>query len=152
MPLSTDAVRHVRDHCLCLHTQRAARVLARRFDHALQPLQLTNGQFSLLMALTAPEPARMGPLADFLAMDRTSLTAALKPLHRRELVTITPDPKDRRGRVIDITPAGRALLQQALPIWQATHDEIDRELGFDLEAGLRNGLNQVVRRERGNAA
>jgi hypothetical protein len=40
---------HVRDNCLCLNVQRAARALARLFDEALRPLGLTNGQFSLLM-------------------------------------------------------------------------------------------------------
>src|SRR3546814_7107052 len=68
----------VRDSCLCLHAQRAARALARRFDEVLRPLGLTNGQFSLLMALNRPEPATMGPVASLLAMDRTTLTAALK--------------------------------------------------------------------------
>src|SRR3978361_166261 len=46
----------VRDTCLCLHVQRAARVLARRFDEALKPVGLTNGQFSLLMSLNRPAP------------------------------------------------------------------------------------------------
>jgi len=43
----------VRDTCLCLHLQRAARAVGRRFDAALRPLGLTNGQFSLLMSLIA---------------------------------------------------------------------------------------------------
>ena len=34
----------VRDACLCLHVQRAARALARRFDEAFRPLDLTNGR------------------------------------------------------------------------------------------------------------
>jgi len=46
----------VRDTCLCLHLQRAARAVARRFDEALRPLGLTSGQFSLLMSLNRPEP------------------------------------------------------------------------------------------------
>ena len=54
----------VRDSCLCLHVQRAARALARRFDEALRPLGLTNGQFSLMMSLNRPEPAAMGPGRD----------------------------------------------------------------------------------------
>ena len=69
----------VRDSCLCLHVQRAARALARRFDEALRPFGLTNGQFSLLMSLNRPVPPPMGPVAFLLAMDRTTLTAALKP-------------------------------------------------------------------------
>ena len=64
-------VTHVAGTCLCLHAQRAARALARLFDTALGPHGLTNGQFSLLMALNAPEPPTIGRLAEFLAMDRT---------------------------------------------------------------------------------
>src|SRR5471030_1387193 len=96
--ISFATTRLVRDTCLCLHVQRAARALARRFDEALRPLGLTNGQFSLLMSLNRPEPASMGPVASLLAMDRTTLTAALKPLQRRGLVEIAADPADRRSR------------------------------------------------------
>src|SRR4051812_21275577 len=90
----------VRDTCLCLHVQRAARALARRFDDALRPLGLTNGQFSLLMSLNRPTPPSMGSAAFLLAMDRTTLTAALKPLERRGLVEVTADPTDRRTRLM----------------------------------------------------
>jgi DNA-binding MarR family transcriptional regulator len=98
----------VRDNCLCLHAQRAARALARHFDEALRPLGLTNGQFSLLMSLNRPAPPSMGSVASLLAMDRTTLTAALKPLQRRRLVAVTIDPADKRGRLMTLTPAGRS--------------------------------------------
>src|SRR5258707_4254492 len=91
---------HVRDTCLCLHMQRAARALARRFDEVLRPFELTNGQFSLLMSLNRPEPPSMGPVASLLAMDRTTLTAALKPLERRGLVNVLRDQSDRRTRLL----------------------------------------------------
>src|SRR5579871_6569592 len=87
----------VRDCCLCLHVQRAARALARRFDEVFRPLDLTNQQFSLLMSLNRPEPPGMAAVAAVLAMDRTTLTAALKPLERRGLVKVTVDPDDKRG-------------------------------------------------------
>src|SRR4051812_30802384 len=106
----------VRDTCLCLHTQRAARALARRFDEALRPVGLTNGQFSLLMSLNRPEPPSMAPVAALLAMDRTTLTAALKPLERRGLVEVSVDPNDRRGRLLRLTPAGPGLVRQAVPV------------------------------------
>ena len=115
----------VRDCCLCLHVQRAARALARRFDDALRPLDLTNGQFSLLMSLNRPEPPAMAAVASLLAMDRTTLTAALKPLERRELVTVTTDSADRRSRLIALTPKGMRLLTRAVPIWERTHQEIE---------------------------
>jgi DNA-binding MarR family transcriptional regulator len=115
----------VRDSCLCLHVQRAARALARRFDDALRPLGLTNGQFSLMMSLNRPEPPGMAAIANLLAMNRTTLTAALKPLQRRRLVKVSPDPTDRRSRLTTLTPSGRRLLVRAVPIWQRTHSEIE---------------------------
>ena len=131
----------VRDACLCLHAQRAARALARRFDEAFRPLDLTSGQFSLLMSLNRPEPPTLGSVAAVLAMDRTTLTAALKPLERRGLVKVAVDKKDRRSRRLTLTAAGRALLAKALPLWIETHDAIDAELGphspDDLRAALR---------------
>lgn len=139
--LPFDVTPMVRDTCLCLHVQRAARAVARRYDEALRPLGLTNGQFSLLMALNRPEPPRLGQVSDVLAMDRTTLTAALKPLERRGLVELAPDPEDRRGRRPKLTPAGRRLLAEALPIWERAQ-EANRALvaGADVEkllAGLR---------------
>ena len=116
----------VKDRCLCLHVQRAARALARRFDEELRPLELTNGQFSLLMSLNRPEPPSMGPVASLLAMDRTTLTAALKPLERRGLLKIAHDPNDRRSRILILTDKGRTLLARALPVWQRTHEEIEK--------------------------
>lgn len=128
----------VRDACLCLHAQRAARALARRFDLALKPVGLTNGQFSLLMALNRPAPPPMAPVAQLLAMDRTTLTAMLKPLERHGLVEVKPDPKDRRSRLLVLTDAGRETLASAIPIWRATHHEVESKLS-DADA-LRAGL------------
>ena len=116
----------VRDCCLCLHVQRAARSLARRFDEALRPFDLTNGQFSLLMSLNRPVPPPMGPVASLLAMDRTTLTAALKPLERRGLVKISPDPTDRRSRILQLTDTGEQLLASAIQQWESTHREVEQ--------------------------
>ncbi|MBB3608755.1 DNA-binding MarR family transcriptional regulator [Rhizobium sp. BK602] len=118
----------VRDTCLCLHVQRAARALARRFDQALRPLGLTNSQFSLMMSLNRPQPAPMGPVANLLAIDQTTLTAALKPLQRRGWVEILPNPRDRRARLLSLTPSGKTVLAAAVPIWERTHAEVEERL------------------------
>ncbi|HET7384055.1 MAG TPA: MarR family winged helix-turn-helix transcriptional regulator [Pseudolabrys sp.] len=123
LPLS--ATHQVRDFCLCLHVQRAARALARRFDEVFRPLDLTHGQFSLLMSLNRPEPPTISSVAALLVMDRTTLTAALKPLERRGLVKVLIDKEDKRSRRLTITAAGRGLLTKAFPLWTRTHAEID---------------------------
>jgi DNA-binding MarR family transcriptional regulator len=118
----------VRDTCLCLHLQRAARVVARKFDDVFRPLGITQGQFSLLMSLNRPEPPAMGSVAGLLAMDRTTLTANLKPLERRGLVRIKMDEADRRSRRLALTADGRALLAEATPIWKRHHAALERQL------------------------
>jgi|SRR5690606_34248052 len=135
---------HVRDHCLCLAAQRAARALARRFDEALRPIGLTSGQFSLLMSLNRPSPPSVGQVAQTLAMDRTTLTANIKPLERRGLVRTEIDPDDRRGRRLVITEAGLAALAAATPIWTRVHAQIDHELSSADVAALREGLRAVA--------
>lgn len=129
----------VKDACLCLYVQRAARALARRFDEALRPAGLTNGQFSLLLSLNRPEPPSMTPVASLLAMDRTTLTAALKPLERRGLVRVAPDPNDRRGRLLHLTTKGQETLVAAIPIWEQTHRAVEADLSDaeDLRRNLR---------------
>lgn len=139
-----DTTIEVRDSCLCLHAQRAARALARRFDDALRPAGLTNQQFSLLMALNRPELPTMAPVAQMLAMDRTTLTAALKPLERRGLVRVEFGPQDRRSRRLVLTDSGHAVLAQAVPIWRETHASIEADLaGVDPDQ-LRKGLRTVA--------
>ncbi len=124
-PLSLDRTHRIRDTCLCLHVQRAARAVARRFDEALRPHGLTNGQFSLLTALNRPIPPPMAAVASLLAMDRTTLTANLKPLERRRLIRVAVDKRDRRNRVVTLTAAGRKLLTDAFPAWQKTQDALE---------------------------
>jgi DNA-binding MarR family transcriptional regulator len=132
----------VKDACLCLHVQRAARTLARRFDAALKPAGLTNEQFSLLMALNRPAPPRLGAVASLLGADRTTLTAALKPLVRRGLVEVVVDPQDARARRAALTLTGHAALSAALPIWSATHATL--EAGLEDGNWLRRQLNAVA--------
>jgi len=133
----------VRDSCLCLHVQRAARALARRFDDVLRPLGLTNGQFSLMMSLNRPKQPGMAAVASLLAMDRTTLTAALKPLERRKLVKVTADPADRRSRLMTLTAKGRNLLAAAVPIWKRTHHEVEARLNNGNPSRFRSDLRAL---------
>jgi len=138
------ATHEVRDACLCLHVQRAARALARRFDEVLRPLDLTHGQFSLLISLNRPMAPTLGSVADLLVMDRTTLTANLKPLERRRLVKVSVDREDKRSRRLTITSVGRALLNRAFPLWKKTHREIDRLIASNDPDMLRVALRALT--------
>lgn len=83
----------------------------------------------------------MGPVASLLAMDRTTLTAALKPLERRGLVKVSQDPSDRRSRVLTLTGKGQDLLIRALPLWEQTHREVEELVPDGDPAALRRSLS-----------
>lgn len=117
--------------------------MARRYDEALRPAGLTNGQFSIMMSLNRPEPPTMGQVAALLAMDRTTLTANLKPLERRRLIKGVVDEADRRNRRLRLTQAGRAALAKAMPLWEDAQAETGRLLGRADPARLRADLTAL---------
>ncbi|HET8702014.1 MAG TPA: MarR family winged helix-turn-helix transcriptional regulator, partial [Nitrococcus sp.] len=127
----------------CLHLQRAARTVARRYDEALRSLELTNGQFSLMMALNRAEAPNLGQVSALLAMDRTTLTANLKPLVRRGLVEVTVNDADKRSRLMRLTSAGCTLLAAAIPLWRRAQAATERLLPESNSDRLRTDLRAL---------
>jgi len=76
-------------------------------------------------------------------MDRTTITANLKPLARRGFVVVTSDPDDRRSRRVALTEAGMALLAKAAPIWEQRHTELEARLADGEPDRLRGALKAL---------
>jgi DNA-binding MarR family transcriptional regulator len=140
-----EAIIEVRDSCLCFASQRAARRLARRFDRVFRELGLTNGQFSLMSAVSGMGDPTVGVLSDFLAMDRTTVTALLKALARRGLVAIAADKQDRRARRVSLAPAGADTLAAAIPVWRSEHARLEHELTAATAERARSALRELAR-------
>lgn len=141
--LSLQAIHQIRDECLCLAAQRAARLLARRFDRLFAPLGLTNGQFSMLVALSGQWQPRLGELAGFMAMDQATVTAAIKTLEKHGLVQLLADGTDARARHPALTGAGFAVLARAVPHWQDEHARVQTGLGGQDARALAQVLAQL---------
>ncbi len=133
------------DECFGLNLKRAARAVGRRYDEALKPLDLSNGQFATLATIAVFQPVSVQLLAEHLSMDRTTLTAALGPLERRALVSVLPDRNDRRSRNINLTDAGAKLLRDATPLWKKVQGRITREMGTAGLSVFRAQLAQLSR-------
>jgi DNA-binding MarR family transcriptional regulator len=86
----------------------------------------------------------MRAVADLLAMDRTTLTAALKPLEKQGLLIISIDPNDRRGRRLTLTETGLKALAAALPTWEKVHAEIEANLPEGDPDRLRRDLRALT--------
>jgi DNA-binding MarR family transcriptional regulator len=85
----------------------------------------------------------MAAVASLLGMDRTTLTAVLKPLQRRGLVRVTANPADGRGHLMTPTPKGRRLLARAAPVWRNTHTAVEALLPDGDSDHLRNNLRAL---------
>ena len=115
------------------------------YDEAFRPVELSNGQFSMLVAVSVMQPASIQSSADRLGMDRTTVTAALKPLQRRELIAVDVAHDDLRGRAVILTSEGSELLQQAIPLWKAAQSRIASLVGGEESASLmRHKLAAIV--------
>lgn len=108
---------------------QAARARARRltvaYEAAFAPLELTGGQFSILVAIAHAERPAIHELAEHLTMDRTTMSRALRPLERRALVQFEPDPEDQRSKRVILTPQGKSILDRAIPLWKSVQNSIE---------------------------
>jgi len=114
--------------CLGLASRRAARALSRSFERHLRPHGLRLGQFSALTALILRGPSTVGALADFLGVERTTLTRNLHLIEAKRWITIQPG-SDARSRIVTITATGRRKVEAALPAWREAQQAATAAIG-----------------------
>lgn len=122
--------------CLCLASRRAARSITRAFDAALRPQGLRATQFTLLAALELKGPQPIGALAEFIGVERTTLTRNLAVAEKQSLVAVETG-KDARSHVASITATGRRRLHRAFAAWRGTQDMLTKTIGLDAANRLR---------------
>ena len=129
--------------CACFNLRRAARLVTQRFDKAFRDAGITANQFSILMASYNQEGVLLTRLANFLGMERTTLSRNLSLLERRKLISIEKG-SDKRERKIAITEEGITLLERTLPFWHEAQKEVVESVGQDQWEGLLTGLHRVA--------
>jgi DNA-binding MarR family transcriptional regulator len=127
--------------CFCFSLKKAERLISRRYDEALAPFGLRNGQFSMLICISGANLINIQSIAHQLNMDRTTTTAALKPLEKRKLIKITASKEDSRVKLVSITPLGISLLTKAIPAWQKIQDQMKADINLDNFIKLKDQLS-----------
>ncbi|MCG8693828.1 MAG: MarR family transcriptional regulator [Minwuiales bacterium] len=131
------------DGCMCFNLRKASRAVTQVYDEFLRSGGLRTTQFSLLAMLVGKGPMPIRTLADYMVMDRTTLTRNLKLVEREGLVTVRAG-EDRRTRIVEITEKGRNAIRHALPFWQEAQDFMVRELGSKTWAALQANLGDTI--------
>ena len=132
--------------CTCLRLRKAARRITQIYDSYVEPFDLTITQFGLLAHLRVLDGISVGALADKLVMDPTTLTRNLRPLERKGLVAMAPDPDDRRSRSLRLTEKGREVLRAARPAWARAQHHVEEVLGNADAAVLNGALDRMLER------
>jgi len=114
--------------CAVFHTRQAARAVTAYFDAALQPSGLRATQLTLLVAVRQGDGATISALAAALGMDRTTLARDLRLLEQAGLVAIGVG-RDRRARVVLLTPRGDQAMARSLPLWAVAQQRFEERIG-----------------------
>ena len=136
----------VRD-CACAAIRRVDRVITQIYDEALAASGLRITQFTLLATMFEAGPINVNRLAELLSMDRTTLTRNLEPLTRQGFVS-SEEGEDRRVRLVTLTAEGKAVLAQALPLWNAAQARLVQGLGQERFHALLTELSALTKLTR----
>jgi DNA-binding MarR family transcriptional regulator len=131
--------------CVAQSLRRAARLITRRYEDALRAVDLTASQYTILHALQGGRQIPQGMLAEVLGFEQTTMTRLIALLTKRGLISVLPDPKDKRGRRLEISSQGLELFKVAMPLWQRAQDRTLDRLAEAEWATVRKALNSITR-------
>lgn len=140
---STDAFPTTPSDCAAFKVRRLARRVTRIYDEALGAHGLTIGQFGILGQLRRRRGIGIATLAERVAVDASTLSRLFKPLAAGGLLTVLPDPDDRRAKQLWLTDAGAERVRAALPGWRAAQARVTEHLGEARLAALRFTLDDA---------
>ncbi len=132
--------------CLCANLRRAARALTQIYEEALRPVGLRGSQFTILQTLALAGELTQGRMAHVLAMDSTTLTRTLAIMERQHWIA-RREGEDRREWRIQLSKAGKAKFERALPRWEKAQALARKKLGerrWDEAMKLSNDVTRAV--------
>lgn len=134
---------HVPIPCACFNVRKASRAISHMYDVALQPVGLRGTQYSLLVAISYVGHEGISTLSDVLYTDRTTLSRNLRPLMGRGWVEAVQNT-DARKRAVQLTDEGRAILDAAIPLWEAAQRRFVEGLGEESIESLQKLGDEIV--------
>ena len=130
--------------CNCTLLRKATRRLSRLYDMAVASSGLKTTQAAILAEINRSAPCPVGELAEKLVMDAGALAHTLKPLERDGFITVSIDGRDRRNRLVSLTPAGIEKMNETQILLAEAHRGFEAALGASGSEALRTALYQLI--------
>jgi MarR family transcriptional regulator for hemolysin len=119
----------------------------RDFFAELEKSGVSLTQAKCLMLLTdADEPKSVKALADALGLSLPGVSRSIEAMVQRGEVTREEDPRDRRCKMVSVTPRGRRLYERLMAIRLAGVRRFVDELNEDEKEALAHGVDAVAGR------
>jgi DNA-binding MarR family transcriptional regulator len=135
--------------CLCGNVRMASRALTSLYDAHLAPAGITSAQLPVLWAVIAAEPLSMREIADWLVMDKTTVSRNVAALESMGLLGLQPGP-DARVKLASSTAKGRKAFSRAIPLWKAAQLEVEKKVGRESFAQAVLGARKLARKVQGS--
>jgi MarR family transcriptional regulator, transcriptional regulator for hemolysin len=119
---------------------RAAHAITLAHNEGLAHLGLSLRSFAVLATIEAGALRSQLEIAQVVGLDKTTLVATIDELERKGFVQRTPDPTDRRARIVGITAEGRAALEQAAQNVRETEARIFSEMTCEDAERIKSAL------------
>ena len=132
----------VANNCLCSKLRAASRMVSRTYDHALKPVGLKSNQMTILIAVSLRGPISITHLSECISTERTTLTRNLRPLEKSGFVLL--EDGYGRTRELTLTQKGRALLEQAKPLWNTAQSNLVSQIGQDNTDMIAHLLKEIL--------
>lgn len=126
---------------------RLARLAGERVEEVYGRFGIGRPEFDVLATLRragAPYELSPGALAASMLLSSGGTTARLDRLQVAALVARSPDPHDRRGVLVRLTPRGLALVEEALEAGLACQQEMLAPLSPAKQVQLSGLLREVL--------
>jgi DNA-binding MarR family transcriptional regulator len=143
--IADDLAAEVAGACLGMRVARLHRVIARRYEQALQTAGVTQPQMEVLASLIiAAGPVRPAALAARLMLERSTLSRNLALMQKKGWVAAAETSATGRAMSVTITDAGTAAFTSADTAWRRAQADATRMLGPDATPVLDHWLGSAA--------
>ena len=125
--------------------------LASQVHDAFEPLGISGRSYHVLAAALTGDYSQT-ELAELVGLDKTTMVVTMDELERQGLAERRPSERDRRARVIAVTPAGKRKVEDARKVIERIQGEVLEAIPARQREAFLRGLGELVRTRLGDCA
>ena len=122
------SVEAIAEQCIAVRLRMLSRAVTRIYNQALRPYGLTTSQMNILVAISCLGEARQQDVCQALHLEKSTLSRDVARMRSQGWLDAISG-EDGRTALLRITPAGRRLLEAAIPAWQQAQEQATALLG-----------------------